>query len=323
MKKVSVIIPIYNAEKFLNDTINCLKNQTLEDIEFILVDDGSTDNSLKICRQLTCNDKRFKIISQKNKGVSAARNFGIDSSNGEYYLFLDADDFFDKDMCEKMYNVATDTRADLVIFGIKIQEFNGKIHYMNNTNLQNEWTKNEALNEFFSRKKLNVGVHTKMFSKDIISKNRFEEGRKINEDKYFLFTSILLAKKIVYKDICKYLYIRRKGSASNSDYSPKYKDTIYFSKKILNDISKNYPMFYIDAYKDLQNSRLFTFRKLCKKKENFIKYKQDYIELKNEIKNWKLKYLKGYKLINKLDIIFIKFFGNLYFHIISNVYKNR
>jgi len=90
MKKISIIIPIYNSEKFLSQTIECLKRQTLEGIEIILVNDGSTDNSLKICQELTKNDERFLIVSQENKGVSAARNKGIEKATGEYFLFLDA-----------------------------------------------------------------------------------------------------------------------------------------------------------------------------------------------------------------------------------------
>lgn len=323
MKKISIIIPFFNAEPYLPTTIKCLKKQTLKDIEIVLVNDGSTDNSLKICYDLTKGDRRFRIITQENKGVSAARNVGIENSSGEYYLFLDADDIYDNDMCECIYNIAKKENADLTIYGIKIQEFDGKIHYMNNTNVKEIWSTHKAITEFFTRKKINVGVHTKLFSKTLIEQLRFEDGKKINEDKFFLFQSILLAKKIIYYDQCKYLYIRRKGSASNSSYHPKYKDAIYFSKKILNEIQREYPAFYITAYKDLQNARLFTFRKLCKNKENKYKYKSDYDELKAEIKGSDLSQLKGYKIINILETIVIKYFGDLYYYIISMVYKNK
>ena len=323
MIKISVIIPFFNAENFLPATINSLKKQTLTDIEIILVNDGSTDNSLETCKNLINDDKRFKVISQVNKGVSAARNTGIQNGSGLYYLFLDADDIYDADMCECMYNLAVEDKADLVIFGIKIKEFDGKIRYMNNTNVKETWDKNKALKEFFSGEKINEGITTKLFRSDLIKKIRFEEGKKVNEDKYFLFQSIFLSKKIVYKDQCKYLYIRRKGSASNSSYSSKYKDTIYFSKKILNKIQNDFPKMYLEAYKNLQDSRLFTFRKLCKDKKNKNKFFDDYKELKDEIKNSKLKDSKKCKLLNKLEIIFIKLFGDLYFYIISFVYRNK
>lgn len=323
MKKISIVIPIYNAERYLTQTIECLKRQTLKEIEIILVNDGSTDNSLNICEELTKGDERFIIISQENKGVSATRNIGKKKANGEYLLFIDADDIFDEDMCESMYNTAIENSADLVIYGIKIQEFNGKVRYMNNSQIQEEWDLNKALMEFFYRKRLNIGVHTKLFSKKITERIQFEEGKKINEDKYFLFEGILLAEKIVYKDSCKYQYIRRLGSASNSAYHPKYKDAIYFSKKILDICEREHHDFYISAYEDLANALLFTFRKLCKKKENKEKYNDDYIELKTEIKRCDLTKLRKYKLINRLEILFIKCFDNLYYYIIKAIYKNK
>lgn len=323
MFKISIIIPFFNAEKFLPITINCLKEQTLKDIEIVLVNDGSTDNSLAICKRLVRDDKRFKIISQENHGVSAARNVGVKKSSAQYYLFLDADDVYEKDMCEAMYNTAKKKDADLVIFGIKIKEFDGSIHLISNNTLNGEWNKKKALEEFFSSKNMNIGVHTKLFSREIVKQIKFEEGKKINEDKFYLFQSILLSKKIVYDSQCKYLYIRRKGSASNTKYHPKYKDTIYFSKRILKTIQNEFSDLYLDAYKDLQVARLFTFRKLCKEKLNRQKYLEDYNEMKSEIKNSKLSFSKKCPLINKLEIIFIKCFGDLYYYLISLVYRNK
>lgn len=323
MPKISIIIPFFNAEMYISKTIQCLIQQTLDEIEIIMVDDGSTDQSLEICQKLTKNYSHFKIITQKNKGVSAARNMGVKYSTGEYYLFLDADDEFDSDMCEKMYDVAKTNQADLVIFGIKVKEFDGSIHYINNTGIQEIWNKHDALSEILDRKRLNSGVHTKLISKSIVKKISFEDGRKINEDKYFLFQSILLAKKIVYCDHCKYLYIRRRGSASNSSYQTKYKDMIYFSNKILNQITEYDPSLIFLAYADLEKSLLFVFRKLCKKRENKMIYHSDYYELKNKIKKLNYKKSKKLKLINRLEIIVIKLFGDLYFYVISFIYHEK
>lgn len=323
MKKISIIIPVYNSEKFISKTISCLKRQTLDDLEFIIVNDGSTDNSLNICKNLTKGDKRFNIISQANKGVSAARNEGIKYAHGKYFLFLDSDDTFDDDMCESMYKVATEQDADLIIFGIKIQELDGNVRYMNNTKVTEKWDLNKALTEFYNRRRLNIGVHTKLFGRNIIEKIKFEEGKKINEDKFFLFEGILNAEKIIYSDQCKYLYIRRMGSASNSSYHPKYKDAIYFSKKIIKIVNSKFPEFKIKAYQDYMNNLLFTFRKLCKKKENKEIYIEDYRELKSEIKKANLKLLHGYSFINKSEVIFIKLFGDLYFYIIKTIYRKK
>ncbi len=115
MPKVSVIIPVYNVEKYLRQCLDSVVNQTLKDIEIICIDDGSTDNSLNILKEYAAKDSRVKLIIQKNQGVSAARNQGLRAISGEYYLFIDSDDWIDEQMLENMYNKAIDDSVDLVI----------------------------------------------------------------------------------------------------------------------------------------------------------------------------------------------------------------
>lgn len=113
MVKVSVIVPIYNSEKYLKKCIDSLINQTLKDIEFILINDGSTDSSDEIIRSY--KDERIKYFKRSNHGIGATRNFGIDHSNGEYIGFLDSDDYVEPDMYEKMYNECINKKLDIVI----------------------------------------------------------------------------------------------------------------------------------------------------------------------------------------------------------------
>ena len=115
MPKVSVIVPVYNAENFLKDSIERILSQTLTDIEIVFVDDGSTDNSLKILREI--KDERVKVLTQKNINAGAARNRGLELATGEYLSFLDADDLFDKEMLEKAYESAKATDAQIILFG--------------------------------------------------------------------------------------------------------------------------------------------------------------------------------------------------------------
>ena len=95
--KISVIVPVYNAEKYLSDCIDSILNQTLKEIELILINDGSTDNSLQICREKASKDSRVKIINKKNEGQGYARNIGIDRAKGEFITFVDSDDYIDKE----------------------------------------------------------------------------------------------------------------------------------------------------------------------------------------------------------------------------------
>jgi len=120
--KVSVIIPVYNVEEYLEECLDSVINQTLNEIEIICVNDGSTDNSLKILERYSHKDNRIKIITQKNCGLGCARNSGIKEAKGEYILFLDSDDYILKDTCEQLYENAYSNNSDAVIF--KISRFN-------------------------------------------------------------------------------------------------------------------------------------------------------------------------------------------------------
>ena len=111
--KISVIVPVYNVEKYLTKCVDSIMNQTYKDLEIILVDDGSTDNSGKICDEYVKKDKRFKVIHKKNGGLSDARNVGIKNSTGEYLSFIDSDDYIDNDMIECLYNACIKNNADI------------------------------------------------------------------------------------------------------------------------------------------------------------------------------------------------------------------
>ena len=115
--KISVIVPVFNAEKYLKMCLNSLVSQTLKNIEIICIDDGSTDNSLAILDKFKSKDDRIKIIKQKNYGVSMARNNGISEAQGEYIGFVDADDWVDKDFFEKLYNATQKYNADIATAG--------------------------------------------------------------------------------------------------------------------------------------------------------------------------------------------------------------
>lgn len=114
---VSVIVPVYNAERHLTECISSICNQTLQNIEIILVDDGSTDSSLSIINEFAGKDNRIKVLHQNRRFAGVARNHGLQYAQGEYVIFLDADDFFDKTLLENAYYTAHINDADIVLFG--------------------------------------------------------------------------------------------------------------------------------------------------------------------------------------------------------------
>jgi len=130
LPKVSVIVPVYNTEEYIEECLMSLKKQTLKDIEFIIIDDGSTDKSYEIMQKYAKNDKRFRIFHQENQGVGKTRNFGIDKARGEYIGFVDSDDYVSKNYFEELYKVADKYNADMAViihtvkFSDKQREYN-------------------------------------------------------------------------------------------------------------------------------------------------------------------------------------------------------
>ena len=124
--KVSVIVPVFNVGEYLSTSLDSILNQTLEDIEIICINDGSTDDSLNILEYYAKKDKRIKIISKENEGQGTARNVGLDNAQGEFISFVDADDFIKKDMLEKLYNKSVNGNLDLVM--CKVSSFDNETH---------------------------------------------------------------------------------------------------------------------------------------------------------------------------------------------------
>jgi len=125
--KVSVIIPVYNVEKYLHKCLDSVINQSLSDIEIILVDDGSTDESGVICDEYSKRDRRIRVIHKKNGGLSDARNAGIENSTAPFLMFIDSDDWVEPDFCEKPYRAAIEYNADLVLFSFNVHRIDGSI----------------------------------------------------------------------------------------------------------------------------------------------------------------------------------------------------
>lgn len=202
MVDVSVIIPVYNASKHLEECIRSVSAQTLENIEIICVDDNSTDDSLTILNRLAKEDPRIVVITQENAGAGAARNHGLKYANGQYLSFLDADDFFDPQMLEKAFCKAEAEQAELVVF--KADFYNEKLHTFSPCvygvresmlPVHRPFAGVEIQKDVF---KVVVGwAWDKLFLTDFIRKNhlRFQEQRTSN-DLLFVFSALVKAKRI-------------------------------------------------------------------------------------------------------------------------------
>ena len=232
--KVSVIIPVYNVEKYLRQNLESVANQTLKDIEIICVDDGSTDSSFEIVKEFAEKDSRFIAVSQENGGAGAARNNGLRRAKGKYLSFLDSDDFFDEKMLEEAYNKAEATQADFVVF-------QSDQYYEETKEFKPvSWTLRYAEippYEPFGRRSMTDNVFKvfvgwawdKLYNREFVLKNNlwFQEQRTSN-DMLFVFSAVAIAKRIACVEKGKVLaHQRRNNKDSLSNTREKSWDCFY------------------------------------------------------------------------------------------------
>ncbi len=210
--KVSIIIPVFNPGNLLVKCLDSVKNQSMEEIEIICIDDGSTDNSLEVLERYEKFDSRFKIFHQENLGAGFARNRGIDYSNGEFILFVDSDDFIEENTCEILYNLAKNLYCDLILF-------DAVCHMEDNRNLNIiHFSKNNP-NDFnyfsfdynYTKDKVFYGdygvIWTKFYKSSFLKENNIMfPNHKIYNDVEFHVKTLTLAKNIGYSPNCFYHY---------------------------------------------------------------------------------------------------------------------
>lgn len=234
MPKISVIIPVYNTENYLCRCLDSVCNQTLEDIEIICIDDCSTDKSFEILSNYAYMDKRIRIISfEKNRGVSIARNTGIEEASGDYLSFVDSDDYIDLDFYEKLYNLAINNDTDVV---------KGNIYTLNTINnklfLEDFYNMNDRIRKdsIYFLYGFTSAIYKTQFVKQY--NINFPNNIKYFEDPYFSICVTLQTNKILTCDDAKYFYARRQDSAVGKCKT--LENTINFTrsaKLILNKIN--------------------------------------------------------------------------------------
>lgn len=258
MAKISIIVPVYNAEKYLKQCIDSLLNQSLTECEFIFVNDGSIDESQKIIELSQKKDTRILLINQNNLGVSAARNIGIEQATGEFIGFVDADDRIESTMFEKLYNTITSLNVDLAVCDYYTINSNKKIinkaSFPYNKLLNKDYINHSIIPNFIKSSSLNA-CWNKLYRASIIKTIKFPEGMPLGEDGIFNLMVFNAIQNCIFIDFIGYHYFENEGSATR------------------NIIENDYFKRALEVYK-------FNY--------------QDYISFiinKNELKYWKLKRL--------------------------------
>lgn len=226
MPEISVIVPIYNVEKYLTKCVSSILNQTWKNLEVILVDDGSPDSSGKMCDAFAETDERIRVIHKENGGLSDARNVGIEAARGNYLLFVDSDDWIDSDMIETLYRIIQKTGADIAecsfrnVYTDRVEEetaCSAKIVTGNGI---------DGIEGILDWRYFKPVAWNKLYRRSVIGDIRYPIGR-FHEDEFTTYQFFYAAKKLVYIDVSKYNYVRNRTGSIVASYTEKNLDICF------------------------------------------------------------------------------------------------
>lgn len=272
MPKISVIVPVYNVEKYLSKCLHSLVEQTFKDVEIICINDGSTDNSVSILNNFACSDLRIKVITQENSGVSAARNLGISNSCGEYIMFLDGDDYYLKNTCKTAYEQILKNGADIGVFGITEQYGLISIPCRVNKNIKKVCQKSCEVDLW----KFQTYSVNKIYKKNFILEHniKFPTGIKTSEDAIFSLTCLFKNPKYCFIDKSLYIYRKNRKNSVTSGTSGVKNDLNALKMFYQSEIFQQQP----------QDVQLKVVEKFCSGSWNYYKRNRNNRELLVDIK---------------------------------------
>ena len=253
---VSVIVPVYNAEKFIKRCIDSILCQSYKDFELILINDGSKDNSLDIIQKYAETDQRIKVISQKNKGVAGARNSGLNAATGEYFLFVDADDWIESDAIEKLL-AAADCDTDIVFCQSDNADSSKTVVREENV-IYEVWDQNRQQLEFMQHKRMTGMLWNKLIKRSLAEGVSFNEKTGYGEDAEFLWQILKKSQKMVVTNEILYHHVLENTSISHLSFSDKKYSAIPMWESICIDVEHNYPQFYLLAVERLMCAAVFS-----------------------------------------------------------------
>ena len=286
---ISVIVPIYNVENYIDKCLESLVNQSYDNLEIILVNDGSTDNSASKCEQWKEKDSRIILLNTENRGASAARNEGLDICKGDFVGFVDSDDYIETSMYEKLYESLIKTNSDISSCGIK---------RFNDQEVVNLWVSDK--DEQFNRNTIFDTVYTshigwaiwnRLYKREIWKKIRFEEGRT-REDLEVIFRILYRINKMSYINEALYNYYISESGVTNAEFSEKNFDMLWACEKSLKLHKKHKNISQENRIKQLYMDYLLEYYKkdTTKEMDAQLKVYSSIIKKEGIPKGYKLKY---------------------------------
>lgn len=241
MKKplISIVLPVFNVEGYLMGCLKSIAKQTYSNIEVIMVNDGSTDNSREICSRFSEKDSRFRLFDKPNGGLSDARNFGISKINGDFITFIDSDDYVDNDYIGYLYSLLAVNHVKMSICQHRTIFSNGKVEhhfYHGSESILSE----EALKRLLYSNEIDTSAWAKLFSKDLFNEVSFPAG-KLFEDIATVYKLIIMSKNVAVGYDEKYNYVYRSQSIVNGKFNLKKLDLVEMTMKMGEDVIKKFP----------------------------------------------------------------------------------
>ena len=260
---ISVVVPIYNVETYLNKCVESIVNQTYTNLEVILVNDGSTDNCGSICDEYAVKDNRIIVIHKKNGGLSDARNVGLDICKGDYVIFIDSDDYFDYECIEYLYSILKNNNADIAICEYKYVTESGKIiNSVWNDSRTIVLNKEESLGELCEDRLFPDSAWAKLYKTEAFRDIRYPIGH-LFEDTATTYKLFMLANKIVFGRKALYNYLYRFNAISKQSFKLSRLDAVQYVEEMCAAIINEYPKFNTVCQKRMFIEYIYVFKALA------------------------------------------------------------
>lgn len=289
--KISIIVPVYNVEKYLDRCIDSILNQDFEDFELILVNDGATDQCPEICDKYRKKDERIIVLNKENGGLSSARNAGLNIARGEYVGFVDSDDWISRNMYSMLYQICEKENLDMSICGVKLcfdDERKNKLYYKSDS--VRVMTKEEALKELFVYSSFGEEAWNKLYKRHIFKEIRYPEG-KIHEDTFCICEILEQCRRIGYITEIGYYYYQRNDSIMNINKKIPVIDKIEAVSIVLDYLKSQHSEIYNEGLYNIGSSPLKNLKNILESSSEMAKqYKK---ELKDFYKIYKKDILKN------------------------------
>lgn len=277
MAQISVVVPVYKVRAYLHKCVDSILNQSFQDMEVILVDDGCPDSCGAICEEYAKKDSRVKVVHKENGGLSDARNAGLQYVTSEYVIFIDSDDYIKRDMLEYLYHNIKEHNADIATCGV-YDVYESKTVDAGEAEEIFECDAQTLYSYILLGKKVRGEIWNKLMRRDLIGDIRFPKG-KLYEDIYFLADIMPLVKKACVGTAPKYFYLHREGSITGKPYRKQLLDIIEGYEKTYQTVLKSFPALREEAHCLRLWSRFIILDKIMEEK-NYRQVDQFQIMLK-------------------------------------------